>query len=392
VFVDAEFANDGNGGGFLFYGPLSGTHRTEEVGYEAISTPASLGAGRSIAVGDLDGDGFADVAVGAPYMDKLLIEPGPIQGDFDLADASIQMSGGSSTFFGHGSAIADVGGDSSPDLVVGAYATWSGAEQSGSVYADFGPLSAAAPIDGHDVELYGSTSGFCAGRVVKAGADMDGDGTGDLLIEATEYPDGVPLGGIALVVHGPLIFDRNLDDADATLVGVVPRAVAGAGLAQGDVDGDGLADALVGAPLESPTKAGSSWYDGAAYVVSGSATGTIELDDADVIVHGTSGGGVGTALASGDLDGDGQPELFVGAPSDADYAGATLVFFDAMPGTWDDTDAAARLIGEVRSDLSGTALLVTDLDGNGRDDLLLGAPAEATGNRAAGALYVIDPF
>ena len=393
VFVDAEFANDGHGGGFVLYGPLSGTHRTEDVGYEAISSSASPTAGRSVAVGDLDGDGYADVEIGAPYADVVFIELGPIEADFELENASIQIQAEPYTMYGHGSDVADVDGDGAADLLVGAYQSSRGEHWSGSVFVDLGPLSDGedVPTDGHDVELYGSSEYFRAGRVVKAGADMDGDGIGDLLVGGISYPDGVDLGGFALVEHGPLVSDSDFADADATLVGVVPGGVAGAGLAQGDLDGDGLADALVGAPVENPSGKPIVAWDGAAYVVSGSTTGTVELADADVVVRGTSGGYLGCALAVGDLDGDGRGELLVGAPFDADNAGAVLVYYDAMPGTWDDKGAPARLIG-AEQDGAGSALLIADLDANGRDDLLVGAFVNSTGAHLAGALYVVDPF
>jgi hypothetical protein len=105
-------------------------------------------------------------------------------------------------------------------------------------------------------------------------------------------------------------------------------------------------------------------------------------------VHGTQAGYLGLAFAVGDVDADGEAELLVGAPTDGGDAGATYLFYDAMPGIWDDTDAAARFLGESANDEAGNELGLADLDGDGRADFLFGAPGENTGNRTAGALYI----
>ncbi len=389
VFVASEFANNSKGGGHVLYGPLAGTMAAEKTGFAGYGSGGMSAAGRSIGIGDVNDDGYEDIEFGVPYSSGAFVEFGPVTADFDLADASVHYSGAGAPFFGHGSDLADVDGDDVDDVIVGAYQYDSGASHAGSVFIDFGPLTAGEilMVKDHDVELYGSTDSLWAGRIIHAGGDMDGDGFGDVVIQAFGYSAGAPGGGAVIVAHGPFPADIDLADADAWLVGDSPNSYAGWGLAQGDVDGDGLDDALVGAPYASST----GWYgmaDGHAYVVSGPTVGTVNLADSDVVVHGTRGAYLGMALAAGDFDANGQPELVVGAPYDEDGAGATYLFYGAMPGSWDDTDAAARFLGESRGNESGSGLAVGDLDGNGRTDLLIGAPTESSGASSAGALYV----
>jgi hypothetical protein len=246
-----------------------------------------------------------------------------------------------------------------------------------------GPLTAGT-VANFDVMLYGSSGNLCAGRVVRAGGDVDGDGVGDVVLQASTYwcVAGHTADGTVIVARGPFPVDLDLVDADAWLVGG-ENELAGAALAQADVDGDGLADTLVGAP------SGGATLDGRAYVVSGPTTGTIDLADAaDVVVNGTHAGRLGTALTAGDVDGDGQTDLVVGAPYESTITGATYVFHGPMTGEWDDTAASSQFLGNAEYDNAGTAVALADLDANGRMDLLIGAPVETTSAVYAGALYI----
>jgi hypothetical protein len=390
TLVAAEFSHDYRGGAHVFFGPLSGTHEAQSAGVFARATNTSA-AGRSIGAGDLDDDGFLDIALGAPYSDEAFVLFGPVTTDFDLEQSSVHVSGPTGTLFGHGSAVGDLDDDGVDDLIVGAYDYTSGAPHSGSMFVHYGPLSESelVSVDDCDAELIGAQPDLEVGRVVEAGADMNGDGIGDVIAEAFGYPAKTYAGGV-IVAHGPFGPTFDLDGADALLVGENAYDFAGSGLAQGDLDGDGLADALIGAPWARQHADGPP--DGAAYVVSGHTTGMLGLGDADVVIHGTRGSSVGMALTVGDVDANGEADLVVGAPSDNKVTGAALVFYAAMPGSWDDTDAVATFLGESSYDGAGSEVVVADLDANGSAELLLGAPLESSGAEAAGAMYVLELF
>ena len=390
VFVASELAHGGSGGGHVFYGPLSGTREAEEVGFAGYGSGSMAQAGRSIGMGDVNADGYADIDLGVPYSMLAFVQFGPVTADFDLADSSVRVDGSGASVFGHGSDLADVNGDDVEDLIIGAYGYDARAPTAGSVFIELGPLTAGElmMLDDHDVELYGSSAGLMAGRILTAGTDVSGDGIGDTMIQAFGYDGGAPGSGAVMIAWGPYPSDLDLADADTLLVGSTPNSHAGWAMAQADLDGNGLADVLVGAP-DAWGASSTTEPDGEAYVVSSPAAGVMNLAEADVVVHGTHGGYLGLALAAGDLDADGQPELLVGAPFDESGAGATYVFYGAMPGTWDDTDAAARFVGERAGDYSGGGLRVADLDGNDTLDVLIGAPGESTGASGAGAVYTM---
>jgi hypothetical protein len=390
VLLASEGAISWRGGGHVAYGPIAGTHDVDEIGFEAYGSADISAAGRSIGIGDVNADGYADVEFGAPYSNEAFVEFGPVTADFDLADSSLHYDG--ADVFGHGSDLADVDADGVEDVIVGAFTYSGGAPYAGAVFIDFGPVTGGniRMLDDYDVKLFGSEVSLEAGRVIAAGKDMDGDGIGDMMIQAMGYSGGAPNGGGVAVAHGPFPDNLDLADADAFLIGDSPYASAGSAVAQGDVDGDGTADALVGAPIAG---AGKGTPTGEAFVVAGATTGVVDLVDADVVIHGTNAGYLGMALAAGDIDGDTRPELFVGASWERDWIGVVHLFYGAMPGTWADVDADAKFVGTATGGQAGMALAVADLDANGLPDLLIGAPVESSKSvQWGGALFVVMSY
>ena len=190
--------------------------------------------GASLTGGDLDGDGAAELLVGAPGMDALMAYAGPIEGWRRMADAAASVTDVS----GAAEVIGDVDGDGVGEVLVGT-AT--------------GALVLSGPQLWPQAALVGAAGGDIAGASV-SGGDLDGDGRVDLVV-------GDPEGsGAVYVFYGPVAGTVALEAADLRLLGGAQERAGYVTAA--DLDGDPRAELIVGAP-------GAGYGAGGAYVLFG---------------------------------------------------------------------------------------------------------------------------
>jgi len=367
-------------------------------------------AGTSVAgAGDVNGDGRGDVIVGAPrsgnngrfasgsaYVVFGREEPGEVS-LAALGDDGFRIDGAAAVNFA-GDSVAgagDVNGDGRADLLVGApSADYNARESSGSAYVVFGKASATnvdlAALADQGFRIDGAAADDRAGVSVAGAGDVNGDTRPDLIVGAL-YAGNNQRGtsGSAYVVFGkasPGNVDlAALGDEGFRIDGAAARDLIGFALAGArDVNGDGYGDVVVGSPVASHARQ----YSGSAYVVFGKAsTSTVDLaalGDRGFKIDGAAGDFAGDSLAgAGDVNGDGRSDLLVGAPlarSNArEYSGsAYVVFGKASPETVDLAalgDQGFRIDGAAAWDQVGESVAgAGDLNGDGRADLVVGAP------------------
>ncbi len=229
---------------------------------ESGTTAASLAM-----LSDVDGDGLADALYGDPDQSAAYLVVGGTAGNLDLgADATAVFTGvSSSSEAGAGVAgLGDFDGDGLGDLAIGAPASDVAATDAGEVYVFFGAASFTdTGVDRADARITGISAGDEAGRALTGLGDADGDGLHDLAIGAAYDDTGGNNAGGAWMFYGSATFgSTDLSAADVTFVGESSGDNAGEGMGRvGDVDGDGFADLGIGAP--------SAGGDGRAYILLG---------------------------------------------------------------------------------------------------------------------------
>ncbi len=386
---------------YLLHGPQAGLVNLADAHAKVTGETSGDALGLSAATaGDVDGDGLDDWMSGADGQDvggasagAVYLFAGPTLGEASAAQASSKLVG-QTEYDRLGMVVSGAGdqdGDGLDDILVTAPYHDSDVTDIGAAYLVHTLPAGTDCVCTDSVRLFGAAENQYAGWAMAGGGDVDGDGVPDLLVGAFGAERHGPFTGAAYVMHGPLVQSTGLTNSEGTLVGEDAGDFAGAAVAMGDVDGDGLADLLVGAPGDSS----GEFAAGAAYVITGVVVGEISLGVAEAKLLGeVTYDAAGEAVASaGDVNGDGYDDVLVGAPK-ADPAGenrgAAYLLLGPLSGAIDLFDAHVKLVGEGVDDAAGFALAPAgDTDGDGLDDFLVGAYGHDSVGTDAGAAYLL---
>ena len=381
--------------------------------------------------GDINGDGYDDFLIGAPFhpgggsnrgmvyvflgrsnvwprngyvstADALFV------GEMDLDLAGFDVSG-----------AGDVNGDGYDDFIIGALNGFPGGYTMGKVYLVFGSptgwsgtkvLSEAGASFFDDVDF----SRF--GTFLARAGDVNGDGLGDFLIGAFNDCDGggTPAEGTGagktyLVLGKVSGWKRNANissEAGASFIGERPDSYSGMGVGgAGDLNRDGLDDIIIGSPRYNISGAGGPTLDrgGKVHIILGKRSGwtmRTNLSQADASFRGEEAyDALGTEVdGSGDLDGDGYDDIVMSTYLkhwQGFCRGAVYVKLGSSSINYDEGNVSssdASFAGQGDNEYAGWSLSSGgDVNGDGLDDIVIGAPGGSGDAVRDGLVYVVFP-
>lgn len=388
----------------IYYGPVSGTLGAADlVGFYQGTTQGYQAGSMLLTMTALSGGAESDFIIGScPDPSVAADSAGQVDFFFDFTVASTtgSLSGADLTFagenstdlFGCSGAIAgDQNSDSGIDFIVGAPG-YSSAR--GAFYVVYGTLTGTSTLSSNSSIVVGETAGDEAAADVAAYQDVNGDGFNDVLVSATQAQGTTR--GRGYLVLGPISADTTLAASGISFQGEALGDLAGSGVGLADLNSDGYADVIIGAPGNDDGGTDA----GAAYILYGPLTADKALANADAQVTGaTAGDAVGTAVINaGDIDNNAIDDVAIGAPSatvGGTAAGAVYLHFGSTSTVSGSYTISTLLTGEYTGASAGeaagqTLFAVGDVDDDTWDDLLVGAPSDATNGTDAGAFYLLS--
>jgi hypothetical protein len=375
-----------------------------------------------VAIGDIDGDGIEDLAVGAQLDDDGFANAGAVWILFMNEDRSVKghkkisnvsgwpgspIKGGR---FGNSiAAIGDFDNDGVPDIVVGSYYDDDGGVQSGAVYIMM--LNRDGSVKSHQKisATQGGLNGLIANRFFGSGVsslgDLDGDGIIDIAVGAPNYDDdgGFYKGSVWILFlnqDGTVKNQQIISQTLGNFTGIIDdedrfgRSVN----TIGDIDGDGINEIAVSANSDDDGAENA----GAFYILFLNRDGTVRKYQKISALQGGFSGTINegdnfgySVTGLGDIDGDGIIDIAVGVPN-SDFGGidrgAAWVLFLNVDGTVKKHTLLAG-INYLLTDGDGIGVHLSTFAGynsNGKKELIVGSMRDDDGATDAGAVYIID--
>ncbi|MBO9616707.1 MAG: FG-GAP repeat protein [Dyadobacter sp.] len=372
---------------FLHLGSATGIQAFSYKISKSYQTNAQLGSSIACA-GDVNGDGYSDILIGAQYYDNGQFNEGAVFVYYGFKygvgynPVSTLESNQIDGWFGTAVASAgDVNGDGYSDILVGCYTFDNGQKDEGHVFVYHGGPKGIGTEDA--AVLSGTVPGAGMGYSVASAGDVNSDGFDDVIVGAPEYDYNGTSGGIAVVYYGSptdidpnnkLILSKKLADS------WFGSSVSGAG----DVNGDGYADVLIGAPKYDNGQSD----EGVAFLYYGSSSG-INAGSSILLDNNLANAYFGASVSgAGDVNRDGYADIVIGAPNygaGETLEGAIFVYYGSLSGP---TNPAI-----IESNLQNTSLgedvsSAGDVNGDGYGDIVAGAINYTSGQQAEGAAFI----
>jgi len=385
---DATLTDEGRA--FVFHGSASGLVNIPSWFTDGGQAGAFLGASVGPA-GDVNGDGYADVIVGARGWNDAQSDSGNARvylggpgGPKSTADWGVTPG---QAFEEYGWTVAgagDVNGDGAGDVIVGAPKYDNGNADEGAAFVYQGSANGLNTSPAFTIE--GNQDGAWLGFSVAGAGDVDGDGYADVIVGASLYDGPDPNEGVAYVYRGS---SSGLTGTRYTLEANQAQAQLGWSVGSaGDVNGDGYGDVVVGAELWD----GTLMDQGAAFVALGSAAGPGALVRfGTAIAQASAHFGDGVASA-GDVNRDGYSDVIVGVPDWDGAAGAdagrAFLFMGGAAGLSNTAAPWSPEGGHASWRLGSAVASAGDVNGDGYADVILGVSAYTNGQASEGGTFV----
>jgi len=367
-----------------------------DAAWEGESPQANSFMGWSVATaGDVNGDGYSDVVVGAKWYDNgestegiVFVYLGSIVGPSTTPDWSVESDSVDASYGHSVSSAGDVNGDGYDDLIVGANGFSNVEQNEGAAFVYHGSSSglSASP----DWVLEDNVEGHRWGSSVSTAGDVNGDGFDDVIVGSSNGFPAAPAPSEVRVYHG------SASGLSTTAAWVTESALNNALLfvdTAGDVNGDGYDDVIIGDP----------WYDnpsinvGLARVHYGSASGLSDPNSPDWSAEGDQAGAwlgedVGTA---GDVNGDGYSDIIVSAmlyDNGESSEGAAFVFHGSATGPTTGPGLTYDWIADTNQVSANLSAVATagDVNGDGYSDVVIGSSQYDNGEPTEGRAWVYE--